>query len=108
MSNRLDPDQARHFVGPDLGPNCFQKLSADDTRRFMSSYPFGLVARLLANAIITKTSLTGLFLTCYHVQMYSNCPFNSLPPGIIFHAFLSFVDFFFKLTFSKNSFRNTI
>ena len=33
LSNRLDPDQARHFVGPDLGPNCLQKLSADDTRR---------------------------------------------------------------------------
>ena len=33
VSNRLDPDQARHFVGPDLGPNCLQKLSADDTRR---------------------------------------------------------------------------
>ena len=24
-SNSLDPDQARHFVGPDLGPNCMQK-----------------------------------------------------------------------------------
>ena len=33
MTNRLDPDQARHFVGPDLGPNCLQDLSADDTRR---------------------------------------------------------------------------
>ena len=33
MSNSLDPDQARHFVGPDLGPNCLQKLSADNTRR---------------------------------------------------------------------------
>ena len=22
MSNCLDPDQARHYVGPDLGPNC--------------------------------------------------------------------------------------
>ena len=29
----LDLDQARHFVGPDLGPNCLQKLSADDTSR---------------------------------------------------------------------------
>ena len=29
MSNSLDPDQARHFVGPDLGPNCLQRLSAD-------------------------------------------------------------------------------
>ena len=33
MSNSLDLDQARHFVGPDLGPNCLQRLSADDTRR---------------------------------------------------------------------------
>ena len=32
VSNSLDPDQAQHFVGPDLGPNCLQKL-ADDTRR---------------------------------------------------------------------------
>ena len=24
VSNSLDPDQARHFVGPDLGPNCLQ------------------------------------------------------------------------------------
>ena len=29
----LDPDQARRFVGPDLGPNCRQMLSADDTSR---------------------------------------------------------------------------
>ena len=29
MSNNLDPDQARHFVGPDLGPNCLQRLSAE-------------------------------------------------------------------------------
>ena len=25
MSNSLDQDQARRFVGPDLGPNCLQK-----------------------------------------------------------------------------------
>ena len=35
MSNSLDPDQARRFVWPDLGPNCFQKLSADDTSRYI-------------------------------------------------------------------------
>ena len=28
MSNSLDPDQAQHFVGPDLRPNCLQMLSA--------------------------------------------------------------------------------
>ena len=31
VSNRLDPDQAQHFVGCDLVPNCLQKISADDT-----------------------------------------------------------------------------
>ena len=30
VSNSLDPDQARHFVGPDLGQNCLQRLSADN------------------------------------------------------------------------------
>ena len=30
MSNSLDPDQERHYVGPDLGPNCLQRLLADD------------------------------------------------------------------------------
>ena len=29
VSNSLDPDQVRHFVGPDLGTNCLQRLSAD-------------------------------------------------------------------------------
>ena len=31
VANILDPDQALYFVGPDLGPNCLQKLSAGDT-----------------------------------------------------------------------------
>ena len=31
VSKSLDPDQARHFVWHDLGPNCLQKLSANDT-----------------------------------------------------------------------------
>ena len=29
VSNSLDPDQDLHYVGPDLGPNCLQRLSAD-------------------------------------------------------------------------------
>ena len=31
VPNGSDPDQARRFVGPDLVPNCLQRLSADDT-----------------------------------------------------------------------------
>ena len=33
MSNSLDPDQVPHFVGPDLVPNCLQRLSAVNTNR---------------------------------------------------------------------------
>ena len=33
QSNSLDPDQAQHFVGPDLVPNFLKKLSADGTIR---------------------------------------------------------------------------
>ena len=32
-SNNLDPDQTKHFVGPDLGPNCLQRILADHTHR---------------------------------------------------------------------------
>ena len=32
-SDSLDPDQARHVVGLDLGPDCLQRLSADDKSR---------------------------------------------------------------------------
>ena len=31
-SNSLDSDQDRHSVGPDLGPNCLQRLSVDDKK----------------------------------------------------------------------------
>ena len=33
LSNSFDPDQAWHFVWPDLGLICLQRLSADDTSR---------------------------------------------------------------------------
>ena len=33
VSNSSDPDQDRHSVGPDLGPNCLQRLSTDDKSR---------------------------------------------------------------------------
>ena len=33
VSISLDLDQARRFVGPDLGPGCLQRLSTDVTSR---------------------------------------------------------------------------
>ena len=40
VSNRLDSDQARLFVGPDLGPNCLQMLLADGTNESASRTAF--------------------------------------------------------------------
>ena len=37
MSNSWDPDQVKHFVSHDLGPNCLQRLTADDTRQRVSN-----------------------------------------------------------------------
>ena len=34
MSNSLDPDQARRFVGPDQDPNCLPRLSHDTCINF--------------------------------------------------------------------------
>ena len=38
VPNSLNPDQARHFVGPDLGQNCMQRLSAENTSRQSSLF----------------------------------------------------------------------
>ena len=35
VSNNLDPDQARRFVGPDLGPNRLQILLTNDNSKCM-------------------------------------------------------------------------
>ena len=60
MSNSLDLDEDRPFVGPDLGPNCLQRLSADDKSRrlwsldilylsYMYSYLMVLIFAACAN-----------------------------------------------------------
>ena len=33
VSNNLGPDQERQNVGPDMGPNCLQRLSIDNKSR---------------------------------------------------------------------------
>ena len=37
MSNGFGPDQDRHFVGADLGPNCLLRLSADNDNKSLKS-----------------------------------------------------------------------
>ena len=36
VKKSLDQDKARHFVRPDLGPNCLQRLSAEDSKRTLT------------------------------------------------------------------------
>ena len=38
MSNGLDPDQARHSIGPVLGQKCLHRLSADDKRKWLLAW----------------------------------------------------------------------
>ena len=50
FSNCFDPDQARHFVGPDLDTNCLQKLSIGDT----------------SGQIVERVKKNGEFVTLYN------------------------------------------
>ena len=47
MSNSLDPVRARQNVGPDLGPSCLQRLSADDTSNQRVNYKLSQQAQSL-------------------------------------------------------------
>ena len=85
MSNSFDPDQARRFVGPDLGPNCLPRLSADDTgrervkefaecKRAIEKWPPGRPTRNAAlkaavNARIVEGKMPQLF-QCLYCKAY--------------------------------------
>ena len=55
MWNSFDPGQARQYVGPDLGPNCLRKLSADDinvTHRQIVKAPIEEILQALQSSIL--------------------------------------------------------
>ena len=64
MSNSLDPDHTRHFVGPDLCPNCLQRFSADDRFGYFDKvYQARLLERMLkrsASLVMSTTVLKAL------------------------------------------------
>ena len=49
VSNSLDPDQAKQNVGPDLGPNCSQRLSS-------SRQNLSLAVKELRNLVVKRLS----------------------------------------------------
>ena len=59
MSNSLNPDQARHSVGPDLGPNCLKRLSADNRNAVYRSIE---TRRRLTQTIRFDYRLTGVYI----------------------------------------------
>ena len=74
VSKSLDPDQARHFVRPDLGPSCLQRLSADtagkelNTKQLVDTFwlkpwlkliSFGSTFSHLAKVLATTNSESG-------------------------------------------------
>ena len=65
---QLDSSQTRHFVGPDRGPNCLKRLSADDTRRCVKC----------TNKLIPDQNLSLSFLATFVVCLITFA--NSLDP----------------------------
>ena len=52
FAKSLDPDQAGQFVGPDLGPYCLQRLSADDTWvGRVNSYPLYIGHKMYVSSL---------------------------------------------------------
>ena len=53
MSNGLDPDQDRRSVGPDMRPNCLQRLTTDDKSRDVDGK--GRVSEMIGLSVKTVT-----------------------------------------------------
>ena len=72
MSNFLDPNQARRFVGPDLGLNSLPRLSADDTSRQRVKQEWYVCSRAsLVFWIRLETEDLGLYMTLAQKNRYS-------------------------------------
>ena len=72
MSNSLDPDQARRFVGPDLGQNCLPKLSEDDTSRHRVNCTFWHWSYVSFEHITFKIKplFSSIFLMCLKFDFF--------------------------------------
>ena len=72
----MDPDQDRHFFGPDLGPNCLQMLSADDTsrQRVRPLYTYGVIHKVGYNEV----KIVHFMLRGHSLQILNNFEFLSL------------------------------
>ena len=58
MSNSLDPDQDRHFVGPDLDPKLFAKVIGRKQKSWLARKDF---VRLFNNNLILLVPVNTFF-----------------------------------------------
>ena len=91
VSNSLDPVKNRHSVGPDLGPNCLQRLSTDDKIRhwhteLKSNQQLGSYCK------VSSDKLEWMTIPAVHCL--------TLPPGN-FYAFCRLLNFFKTYFFKK-------
>ena len=114
VSNSLDSDQARHIVGPDLGPNCLQRLSTDDTSRQRVNLNKCICIYLMSEDIC-RITINLLSLTLY--QLVSSADFlctqlrprsgqtfcRTLSESKLFDTLMKFLkEFFEDINFEKN------
>ena len=93
VSNSLASDQAQHFVGPDLGPNCFLNLSVDGNSRYrdnLSSISVGPATdgRVESSAPdqatdTTPTAVTGVTERQRNDNARCNCTLSLRPPTAV-------------------------
>ena len=74
MSNGLDPDQNRRSVGPDLGPNCLQRLSAENKSEETVKYISELISSWLIPVLIIGTAEQKY----KGIHMYRRCKGSSI------------------------------
>ena len=66
VSNRLDPDQDQHSVGPDLGANCLQRLSTALARKELKIRQHYFTMELHQNVYIL-TGFKNAALTSFYI-----------------------------------------
>ena len=85
MSNGLGPNQDPRCVGPDLGPNCLQRLSADDKSR---SYQANTKLSILLSAFYGVIFLRNIFCTLISVRLIGTHWFHRFGLWSVIVAFI--------------------
>ena len=79
-SNGLDPDQARQFVRPDLGPNClpnYQQTTVVDKELRINAY-ISEICNLMLQVVLDNTALNRIAAERLHIDAPSFEQINQL------------------------------